>query len=105
MDHGKILANDTVDGLIAAHGGDSTIEAQLAGVVADASAGDGTTHSAVQEHVPAEIVDGRFRYTSGDAVQEVVRLANSGLTFTTLSIQRPDLESVFLNLTGRSLRD
>jgi hypothetical protein len=38
-------------------------------------------------------------------MSEVAKLNASGLKFSTLSIRRPDLEAVFLNLTGRRLRD
>ena len=38
-------------------------------------------------------------------LEQIARLASLGLTFKSLKIDRADLGSVFLNLTGRSLRD
>ncbi len=38
-------------------------------------------------------------------LEEVARLAERGLKLATLHVARPNLESVFLELTGRSLRD
>jgi hypothetical protein len=38
-------------------------------------------------------------------MEDIARMSREGLDFRTLTIDQPDLESVFLNLTGRSLRD
>ncbi|WP_227008229.1 hypothetical protein [Pseudarthrobacter sp. AB1] len=35
----------------------------------------------------------------------VTGAGNAGMTLTTVEIARPDLESVFLHLTGKALRD
>ena len=40
-----------------------------------------------------------------DPTGELVRLRDQGVAFRSASVRRPDLETVFLNLTGRSLRD
>jgi ABC-2 type transport system ATP-binding protein len=79
MDHGKILALDTVDALIAQHGGKTVIEAER----------DNET----------------LRIETADPTAEVARLATSGVPLRGLRIDRPNLESVFLALTGRRLRD
>lgn len=93
MDHGKILAMDTVPALIDAHGGLPVIEAELEHPPADGSplAGrvDGTT----------------LRLETDSPFEEVMRLGATGEAIRTLYVHRPDLETVFLNLTGRSLRD
>lgn len=78
MDHGKLLALDTVGGLIAAHGGKSTICAARA--------------------------DGELRIETDDPMAELVRLQEGGKVLR-FSVESPDLEGVFLNLTGRHLRD
>jgi ABC-2 type transport system ATP-binding protein len=78
MDQGKMLALDTVDGLIAAHGGKSTVTAERAG--------------------------GEVRLETDDPVSELVRLQEGGKLLR-FSVESPDLEGVFLNLTGRHLRD
>jgi ABC-2 type transport system ATP-binding protein len=82
MDRGKLLATGTVDELIAAHGGDSVLT--------------------------VERRSGVERTTSDDPVRALagVSLAAEGEDpVTGLRLERPDLETVFLNLTGRLLRD
>ncbi len=79
MDQGKLLALDTVKGLIAAHGGLSIVSAERAG----------------GEEVRVE---------TDDPVAELVRLQEGGKLLR-FSVESPDLEGVFLNLTGRHLRD
>lgn len=78
IDHGKLLALDTVSGLITGHGGKSVIT--------------------------AERTDGEIRIESEDPMAELVKLQEGG-RLTRFSVESPDLETVFLNLTGRHLRD
>ena len=93
MDHGKVLAVDTIENLIAAHGGKSVITAELAQPPADPSFVGGT-------------LDGTsLRIDTAQPLEEVGRLAAAGVKFATLHVDRPDLETVFLSLTGRRLRD
>jgi ABC-2 type transport system ATP-binding protein len=103
MDHGRILALDNVDRLIDAHGGSSVVEvdlaedqtcpAEFATALVDAVATNGGA-------APRTL---RIDTANSDA--EVKRMVERGVRFTALRIKRPDLESVFLNLTGRRLRD
>jgi ABC-2 type transport system ATP-binding protein len=93
MDHGRILALDTVTNLIARHGGMATIEAEL------------ETPPASAEGLPGQL-DGRvLRLQSDQPLEEAARLAARGLKFRTFRIEQPNLEMVFLALTGRRLRD
>ncbi len=78
VDHGKLLLVDRVDALLARHGGRSVVHVHR---------GDDET-----------------RVETSDPVAEVASQLGVG-GVTSLRIDRPDLESVFLNLTGRSLRD
>ncbi len=78
VDHGRVLALGTVEGLIAAHGGRTIVTVQLAG--------------------------GEQRVETDDPVAELsARLREPGVVG--VRVERPDLESVFLHLTGRRLRD
>jgi ABC-2 type transport system ATP-binding protein len=78
MDHGRILAQGPVDTLIKAHGGQTVVTIQS------------TT--------------GDTRIQTSDPVSELSRhLTSEGVL--NVRVERPDLESVFLNLTGRTLRD
>lgn len=92
MDNGEILALDTIDALLKTHGGESAVEGALD-----------------PETVTAEIrglsEDGRFEFYSANPLQDVMAMAQNGTTFRSLQIREPNLESVFLTLTGRSLRD
>jgi len=78
IDHGKLLALGTVEELVAAHGGESTIQA--------------TTDQ------------GSRTIQTGEPMKELNELWKHG-SLRTFTLRRPDLETVFLNLTGRNLRD
>jgi ABC-2 type transport system ATP-binding protein len=93
MDRGKILALDTVDGLVEAHGGLSTVRAELESVPANASA------------LPGRLEGSTVVIETRKPMEEVARLAQAGLRITALHVGRPNLETVFLELTGRRLRD
>ena len=78
MDRGKLLALDTVDNLIAAHGGKTVITAELR--------------------------DGEKRIETEEPLKEIAGLqSEAGLI--RFRVNQPDLEGVFLKLTGRHLRD
>ncbi len=79
IEKGRVLALDTVDGLIRAHGGSSVVELRRAG----------SDSQRIVTDDPLTVLSGAI---SGGDLQEA-------------SVLRPDLESVFLNLTGRNLRD
>ncbi len=93
MDHGKLLALDTVEGLLNEYGGKSLVVGRL------------TKHVAEASNLPGELNDLDWRFQSEDPMQAITAAARSGVDFQSLAITRPDIESVFLQLTGRSLRD
>ena len=93
MDQGRVLAMGTVDELIGKYGGDSLVIAELMAPPADPAIFGGQLH------------DSTVRIPSAAPFKEVARIAEMGLEMSSLRIDRPDLESVFLSLTGRSLRD
>ncbi len=78
MDHGKMLALDTVPGLLAGHGGRPTLVAETMGR--------------------------EIRIETSDPLGELNRLAACG-TVASFRVERTTLEQVFLNLTGRELRE
>ncbi len=78
MDHGAFLAFDTVARLIEAYGGHSM--------------------------VTVERQNGRVQIESDDPLAECVRLQKEG-EILSLRVDQPNLERVFLNLTGRAMRD
>jgi ABC-2 type transport system ATP-binding protein len=93
LDHGSVLALGSPDQLIAAHGGKAAVVAELS-----ASPPPGLD-------LPGPIDGQTMRFESTAPLEEVAKLVERGLRFDALRIQQPDLESVFLALTGRRLRD
>lgn len=78
LDRGKLLALDTVERLIGTYGGKS--------------------------EVLAELESGDVRIETDNPVAELERLQSQGKLLR-FRLERPSLESVFLNLTGKHLRD
>lgn len=93
IDNGRILVIDTVENLISNHGGPSFVNAQLAALPEDTSGLPGT-------------LDGlNLRVETDSPMTTIAQLSTTGHKFVTIRIDRPNLETVFLNLTGRKLRD
>ena len=93
MDHGKLLALDTVPELVAKHGGASTVEAEFAGGVPTELSELGSIEGTM------------LTVRTPKPLETIARIAGTGVPVTTLNLHRASLEDVFLNLTGRSLRD
>ncbi len=93
MDHGRVLAIDTVEALIEAHGGSSVVQAELA------------TAPASDVELPGQLDGMTLRIDSDRPFELVASLGRGPLDIRELRVERPDLERVFLRLTGRSLRD
>ena len=80
IDHGRLAGIDTVDGLLAAHGGGGTL---------------------VLEHD-----DGEERISTDDPLRALAQIRDrGGRRPESFRFEAPSLETVFLNLTGRELRD
>jgi ABC-2 type transport system ATP-binding protein len=97
IDHGKVLAIDTPAALKAAHG------QELLRVVANEEATASDIIAAYADRAirkDAEII----LKSSGDAFAESF-LARYGSRIRKFVVEEPSLESVFLSLTGRELRD
>ncbi len=106
MDHGKILALDTPEGLKRSVGADTIVtvkaageqqalaqllERELAGVTRAR-----VVHDGVELHVQG----------TDRLVPRVVDAAErGGFDVVDLSVSEPSLETVFINLTGKELRD
>jgi ABC-2 type transport system ATP-binding protein len=93
LDSGRVLAMGSPDELIAAHGGAATVIAELARAKPPGL------------DLPGSLEGQSLRFESSAPLAEVAKLVEKGLRFDSLNIQQPDLESVFLALTGRRLRD
>jgi ABC-2 type transport system ATP-binding protein len=96
MDGGKVLAEGTRDELIHQHGGELSVAAEfLPEVTLQVVSGE------------ANVAPGprRLAFRSGSADEVLRRLMSEPGRLSELTVRRPNLESVFLALTGRSLRD
>ncbi len=93
IDKGKIMALGPVPELIEKSGGTATVSIEFVD----------TPPNTIE--LPAPVEDGVMRFESASPMDEVNKLTRHGLQFSSLHIHKPDLESVFLNLTGRRLRD
>lgn len=105
VDHGRVLACGTLGELQALAGGDQLLvvsgpfaeregRVRLEAVAGTRvlSAADGSLVLALEQDGPG-------------LLEVLPRVFSSGLDLADVSIQKPDLESVFLSLTGRELRD
>ena len=95
---GSLVAVDTPGALVAEHGGDSHL--RVDGV-------DETPPAVLQGlSYPAESGDGHLRIENvpPEAIGEVVdALAAAGVTYESLTWTEPDLEDVYLELTGQAV--
>jgi len=108
IDHGELIAMGTLDELTALVGEYDTLRLDLGltendnGDIAAELADNGTIHRAFNE-------DGKLvlQVKDADAVLAHVinRVTAAGAHIRRLEIQEPNLEAVFLHLTGRALRD
>ncbi len=102
IDHGKIIAEGTRDELVrASFGTEADLAVTLGEIPADASAwlqGRG-----------ARVADGvahfRVKNPAAEVSEVLTSLRDRKLAVQDLSLRQPNLESVFLHLTGRELRE
>src|SRR6478609_3103093 len=78
MDEGKVIAEDTVEKLIADFGGKSILT--------------------------VETSNGKTKIETDQPVKEIIRM-NEESTILSLQMESPNLEKAFLNITGKHLRD
>jgi ABC-2 type transport system ATP-binding protein len=106
MDHGRILALDTPEGLKRSVGVDSVVTVKAAGdqdalAATLSSALDGVTRTRLVEHGVELHVQGSDRLLA----RCVTAAEAAGFSIEDLSLAEPTLETVFINLTGKDLRD
>lgn len=103
MDHGKVIANDTLSGLLRLAPVESFVVIDLAsafGRIGELEGLDGVMEVSVNG---AEL---RVGVKGMDAVGPLLSwLAANGAVVEHVRTERPTLETVFLHLTGRTLRD
>lgn len=93
MDHGEILAVGGVEDLVEEHGGLARVRAELSAVPDDIST------------LPGPLNGSTFSVETQHPFDVIAKLGQLPITMTEMHLQQPDLERVFLQLTGRNLRD
>jgi ABC-2 type transport system ATP-binding protein len=95
MDHGRIIAQGTPGELIDRHGGATHI------LLPEESC------KAVEGRLPFDVVtsDHTIQIKVDEMNRAVATLIQTGVDLNRMQVQVPSLEAVFLNLTGRRLRD
>ncbi len=93
MDSGKIRDIGTIDELIERHGGPSSVTAEF----------EEPPKIALPENAT---LDGlTLQAQTSEPMKLIAKLTDSGVSFRSLHVEKPNLETVFLNLTGTKLRD
>ncbi len=105
MDHGRILALDTPAGLKRTTGASTIVT-----VTTDAPERLGEhLVEAIDEITAQRIVDGALMLSAAGSNGLLPRIVEGaeriGVTVTDLSVSEPTLETVFINLTGKDLRE
>ncbi len=95
MDHGRIIARGNPTELIRKHSPEMTVTLPK----------NHLTLGSDQLSLPVREVNGRFEIRTNDVDACLNMLMSRGIDLSDLVIKSPNLETVFLNLTGRQLRD
>jgi ABC-2 type transport system ATP-binding protein len=106
MDHGRILAMDTPKNLKESIGADHIVTISATG---DLDAFARLLRDKIEGATASQQIDGTIQlHIKGAAgvLPRIVAIAEQeGFNITDLSVAEPSLETVFINLTGRELRD
>ncbi len=106
MDHGKILALDTPAALKRSVGAEEIVTVKAGG---DRAALAERLASEIEGVTRTRVIDGGVELHVRGAKRLVPRVVNAaesgGFEVADLSVSEPSLETVFINLTGKALRD
>lgn len=95
MDHGRIIATGTVDQLLKEHCPEMGISIP----------GSALSEALRPPDMPTRPRNGRVEFLTQDLNQGLATLLASGINLSELQVHPPNLETVFLNLTGRHIRE
>jgi ABC-2 type transport system ATP-binding protein len=106
VDHGKVIANDTLDAVRRLVPGVNVLELDIE----NPGAGDWAAGLGEMDGVEGVAVDGRALRVTVESLPEItprvlIWLRDHGHRCAHIASQRADLETVFLTLTGRSVRN
>jgi ABC-2 type transport system ATP-binding protein len=106
MDHGKILALDSPAELKRSVGADTIVTVKAAGVMETLAE---RLSGAIPGVTRARVIDGGVELHVSEVERLVPRVVNAaedaGFDLADLSVSEPSLETVFISLTGKELRD
>jgi len=105
MDRGRILALDTPAELKRTVGADTIVKISAEGDLAALADHLEGLEGATRVHVVDSVVRVHLRGSQGVLPKVVARAEAGGFTITDLSVTEPTLEAVFINLTGKDLRE
>ena len=94
MDHGRIIAHDAPDALLAAHFNDVVVQIHAADIPCEIG----------EREFDAIYRNGNAHIVTGDVNQTIERLLHLDIPLDRLRIRARDLEDLFLELTGKELR-
>ena len=101
IDHGKIIASGTPGQLVDSHGGRKTLVIRGAGEegmkLLPESVPKAELHSAGDIHIPIN--------NGADISRILISLGGTELAKNEIEVRRPNLDNVFLNLTGRRVTE
>jgi ABC-2 type transport system ATP-binding protein len=102
MDHGKIIAKGTPEELISTFGGEKIIEIDLGSEKFDLSSFKSEFQKVNAEGSKIMIVTSSL---PSDMKKALDLFDQNSIKVNDIIVRQPNLEDVFLNLTGRKLRD
>jgi len=97
IDQGRVLALDTVDALVTRYGGSSQVSVELVEAA--------PTPTVLPERLSVKQCGHALQWETETPLAELELLSAAAISVRSVEITRPNLETVFLNLTGRKLRD
>lgn len=100
IDRGRIMDMDSVENLINRHGGPSHIEAEF-----EEKESNINKIKPFVDDENIQLKESKIRFQTSRPMESLAKLNSSGMRFRSLKVQTANLEDVFLNLTGRRLRD
>ena len=107
MDHGRILALDTPAGLKRSVGADTIVRVSAEGGNLEILAAH--LVDAIAEATSAKVIEGAVQLDTHKTAGLLPRIIDAceqvGYQVTDLSVTDPTLETVFINLTGKELRE
>ncbi len=105
MDHGRVLALDTPQALKASVDADTIVSVSAEGDAEALAARLAAMPDAVRGEVVDKIATVFFRGTGGIVPRVVAEAEAGGFHVTDIAVSEPTLETVFIALTGKDLRE